>query len=61
MEEPARRESSMAMTRATITNGQREPDAIEDLRTFDKSGVTSTGSTPLDLVAPDAQVFLANA
>jgi len=47
----------MAITRQTMTDEQRKSVALEYLKAFDNSGVTSSGGSILDLFADDAQVF----
>jgi hypothetical protein len=47
----------MAITRGTMTDEQRKSVAIEYLKAFDNKGLTSSGSSMLDLFASDAQVF----
>ena len=47
----------MALTRETMTDEQRKSVALEYLKAFDASGVTSTGGSILDLFADDAQVY----
>src|SRR6185436_3653893 len=52
-----REDSTMALTKQTMTDEQRKSVAIEYLRAFDNGGVTSTGGSILDLFADDAQVY----
>jgi SnoaL-like domain len=47
----------MTLTRQTMTDEQRKSVALEYLKAFDNSGVTSTGESILELFAPDAQVM----
>ena len=47
----------MALTRETMTDEQRKSVALEYLKAFDNSGVTSTGESILELFATDAQVY----
>jgi hypothetical protein len=47
----------MALTTETMTDERRKSVALEYLKAFDKSGVTSTGGSILDLFADDAQVY----
>jgi hypothetical protein len=47
----------MAVCRLTMTDEQRKSVALEYLKAFDHKGVTSSGSSILDLFADDAQVF----
>lgn len=46
----------MAVASQTMTDEQRKSVALEYLKAFDNGGVTSTGSSILDLFADDAQV-----
>jgi hypothetical protein len=45
------------LTTLTMTDEQRKSVAIEYLKAFDNSGVTSSGDSVLDLFADDAQVY----
>ena len=47
----------MAIARQTMTDEQRKSVALEYLKAFDNGGVTSDGSSILDLFADDAQVY----
>jgi len=47
----------MAVPQQTMTDEQRKSVALEYLKAFDKSGVTSNGGSILDLFADDAQVY----
>ena len=47
----------MAVASQTMTDEQRKSVALEYLKAFDNGGVTSTGSSILDLFADDAQVY----
>jgi hypothetical protein len=47
----------MAVTTQSMTDEQRKSVALEYLKAFDNGGVTSTGSSILDLFADDAQVY----
>ena len=47
----------MALTTQTMTDEQRKSVAIEYLKAFDNGGVTSSGSSILELFADDAQVY----
>ena len=47
----------MAITKGTMTDEQRKSVALEYLKAFDNSGVTSTGDSILELFADDAQVY----
>jgi hypothetical protein len=46
----------VAVASQTMTDEQRKSVALEYLKAFDNGGVTSTGSSILDLFADDAQV-----
>jgi ketosteroid isomerase-like protein len=46
----------VAVASQTMTDEQRKSVALEYLKAFDNGGVTSTGSSLLDLFADDAQV-----
>ena len=47
----------MALSHETMTDEQRKSVALEYLKAFDNGGITSTGSSILDLFADDAQVY----
>jgi hypothetical protein len=47
----------MALTKLTMTDEQRKSVAIEYFKAFDRSGVTSTGESILELFATDAVVY----
>src|SRR5687768_18568954 len=47
----------MAISRQAMTDEQRKSVALEYLKAFDNKGVTSSGTSILDLFADDAQVF----
>ena len=47
----------MTITKLTMTDEQRKSVALEYLKAFDNGGVTSSGTSILDLFAPDAQVY----
>src|SRR5918999_1189477 len=47
----------MTVTKGIMTDEQRKSVALEYLKAFDHSGVTSTGESILDLFADDAQVY----
>ena len=49
----------MALTRQSMTDEQRKSVAIEYFKAFDNGGVTSSGSSILELFATDAQVWFA--
>ena len=51
------RANLMATTKQTMTDEQRKSLALEYLKAFDNKGVTSSGTSILDLFADDAQVF----
>ena len=51
------RGTPMAIATQTMTHEQRKSVAIEYLKAFDRGGVTSDGSSILDLFADDAQVY----
>lgn len=47
----------MAVTKHSMTDEQRKSVALEYLKAFDNGGVTSIGTSILDLFADDAQVY----
>jgi hypothetical protein len=51
------KEKPMTLTKLTVTGEQRKSVALEYLKAFDNSGVTSLGAALFDRFAPDAQVY----
>jgi hypothetical protein len=48
---------AVAVSKLLMTDEQRKSVALEYLKAFDNAGMTSSGSSILDLFAEDAQVF----